>query len=177
MYNIYKSTAAAALAIGLSAGAASAATVTVFGTFSNGFTVDQFNISGATLESVDIRFNATAVNESSPASATVSFQGFSASDPGLGGGFATALLVATDTTDLFEYVGAGTLSGTVVADAILFQNSTFVNDPFVSQFIDVASLEVTYNYLPAAPIPLPAGAPLLVAGLGGLALLRKKRKS
>ena len=39
--------------------------------------------------------------------------------------------------------------------------------------LDPASLSVTYD-APMAPIPLPAGLPLLLAGLGGLALLRRR---
>ncbi len=64
----------------------------------------------------------------------------------------------------------GTASDTSTVDSGLLRG--------LPEFSYTVSAEVTYTYEVDTPaIPLPAGAPLLVAGLGAFALMRKKRKS
>lgn len=71
--------------------------------------------------------------------------------------------------DMLPYIGTGT-----------------VDFSFTGQLLQEASVTVTYSYIERtpqvppqtggpAPVPLPAGAWLMLAGLGSLAALRKKR--
>lgn len=71
----------------------------------------------------------------------------------------TAMLVSLSSLDLF-----GTVEGNTFVDGATAGLSTF------SLTFDLAGTAP-----PPSPIPLPAGLPLLLAGLGGLALLRRRK--
>lgn len=68
--------------------------------------------------------------------------------------------------------GAGLFSSSVLA-LIAFDDPLGAN-PFDS-FVDGDSYIASVSISNVAPIPLPAGLPLLLAGLGGLALLRRSK--
>lgn len=178
MFDIFKTSAAAALAIGLTAGAASAVTVTIGpfiqNTGSGPYSIAQFDATLGTLESVSVSFTASASGFSGFQALNINvfddvFAGVLSSASG-GFGSATASISDTFTvgdSELAQFIGTGNMLGVVSAPT----DSSLVTGSF--------SISYTYDdgIPPAAPIPLPAGAPLLVAGLGGLALLRKKRKN
>jgi len=67
--------------------------------------------------------------------------------------------------------------GTQQGDATIYRQA---DDSFAGAFVYTAvdgSWELPPPPPPPSPVPLPAGLPLLIAGLGGLALLKKRRQA
>jgi len=119
--------------------------------------------------------------------------GYSLSDPSgdFSGGFdvfdedgeflAGELLAVGFTEDLIELqfgnlggAGAGVFGSSVLI-MISFDDSLGPN-PF-SAFVDGDVLGASISIASVAPIPLPAGLPLLLTGIGGIALLRRRGKA
>lgn len=79
----------------------------------------------------------------------------------------------TLTSSLAPFIGTGDFAAFVIAEGnsgyLGTSNSVVEFDTFASSV-----LTVTYDY-DIASVPLPAGLPLLLAGLGGLALVRRRR--
>lgn len=70
--------------------------------------------------------------------------------------------------------------GTLSFDFDAFEGVDFSSVSSVSLFLDAQTapaVDIAVDNLGVAPIPLPAGGVLLVGGLAGLGLLRRKRKS
>ena len=170
MFNILKSSTASVLALAISAGAAAAVSQSiVFTDFTpvDNFVLSQFNTALGTLESVSWSGGLTATGFPGVGSASIFFQPVGAFDNAIGTASITASLSGMITTGMSAFEGLGTVSA-------------FASAPISAGTVVSGSFTITYTYddgVTPAPIPLPAGAPLLVAGLGGLALLRKKRKS
>lgn len=102
---------------------------------------------------------------------------FSADD---NGGFLDGDLVRTGYDgDILELL-FGNLSGTAADDfGPLARVDIVFLDPFpgidpLSNLVDGTQYEVTATVSAVAPIPLPGALPLLLAGLGGLVLLRRR---
>lgn len=84
-------------------------------------------------------------------------------------------------TDVFdcEFSLPLTLARETTEEA-LFDGRTVIGvlfGPGVQAFFDRDEVTVTLSYETAAPIPVPASLPLLGAGLGGLALVWRRRRS
>lgn len=76
------------------------------------------------------------------------------------------LATLSNPTDLARFTGTGTIDG-------LFSSSTTG-----SGLLAGAGINVRYTYdTSMSAVPLPAGLPLLLAGLGGFALLRRKKSA
>lgn len=185
MFKFSKLAAAAAIAVSLTATAASAITMTISGgTLGSGGTLSgSFDYVGGTISNVSltttagtgITFSQTYNGGSLTTSDVIAFTGTSTS-----GGVSGLLLTLSGTT-LFADLEAQTVTsaslqlGSVgVFGLIPSYESVQISGAFQARNVTGGLITV-----PAPPpaIPLPAGAPLLVAGLGALALLRKKRKS
>jgi hypothetical protein len=85
------------------------------------------------------------------------------------GSFVGQSLVVANQNDLADQ--AITLGGTRIDQAFFWYADDFLGTP--SNLIEIVD-NVRYEL---APIPLPAGMPLMLAGLGGLALMRRRKKS
>ena len=85
----------------------------------------------------------------------------------------TALFAGFSLADLFQFDVAGDLVSLILDNGSRKVSGTFRN----FAFWDLGGTAYTTADLTAAttPVPLPAGLPLLLAGLGGLALLRRRR--
>jgi len=96
------------------------------------------------------------------------------------GGFLDGDLVRTGFDDDVLELLFGDLTGTAAADfGGLVQIDIVFLDPFpgidpLSNLVDGTTYEVSATVSAVAPIPLPAALPLLLAGLGGLVLLRRR---
>ena len=82
----------------------------------------------------------------------------------------------TDTVTLNSGFGAYLGTGTFLVDFDADATSNVSGTGNVAAFFETfasAEVSVVYDYT-AAPVPLPAGLPLLLAGLGGLAYLKRR---
>ena len=189
-----KSTAALALSAALMTGAAQAATVsfTAVSPRGNDFTIGRFDTGLGTMTGVAIDLFATArafdieegngyfpVTASAYIDIKVMFAGLEFSDHASGSAsyncgffcYVTAIAVATIDVSGDVYPDFGLVSG--VGPGTLPVDLTFSFDPWADSHY--ATLAVTYTYdEPVAPVPLPAAGGLMLAGLGGLALLRRR---
>lgn len=75
-----------------------------------------------------------------------------------------------DTISILYRLGENTLSSDGLALAVLFFPTVDIIDPFAFGQVDFSTADV--EIYGATVIPLPAGLPLMLAGLGGLAALR-----
>lgn len=97
-------------------------------------------------------------------------------------GFQVALWNAIYDTDWLAGVGTFAISGTASvlakANTFLAAASIFAGVPAYNlTFLESTSVPVRQNLVTVSPVPLPAAGWLLIAGLGGLAALRRKRKT
>lgn len=186
MFNIFKSSKTAVIAAVIGAGmslssAAHAITMTFDaaalsdgGIISGTFDYVGGAVSGLTVTTSagsQVTFAQTYTTGTQTAADTISFAGTSTS-----GGTAQLVILLSGAT--FADLEAQTITSATISpsSAPFFSPSNeFVGTGSGSQLRGVTGGVIT---VPApAPIPLPAGAPLLIAGLGGLAFLRKKRNS
>ncbi|UWQ22746.1 VPLPA-CTERM sorting domain-containing protein [Jannaschia sp. W003] len=96
-------------------------------------------------------------------------------------------LATSGTGDAFAVLGAnsgnevgvptGYASGQALAGTLTFANQTFAALGVTpgSYVFSLPNDTITVRFGPTAPVPLPATLPLLLAGFGGLALLRRRR--
>jgi uncharacterized membrane protein YgdD (TMEM256/DUF423 family) len=187
MFNIRKNTSAVALALAVSAGAAAAVTIdsytltdTTADLSGSGaeYKVASFNTALGNLIQVDVLFQVSGASFSNEITVDLDVKGLIATADSAGADYATALVDETVTTSLNAYesgmvsgfVTLASAGGTILLDDAnafgLFDNP----DSFLS-------VTYTYEFEDQTPVPLPAGGALLIAGLGALAVARKKRKS
>jgi hypothetical protein len=81
---------------------------------------------------------------------------------------ALGALIGSVTLNSVSGVASADLTSFGSIRSILFDNSTSTGRGYA--YGDI-------NYVPASVVPLPASLPLLLAGLGGLALLRRRRQA
>lgn len=78
-----------------------------------------------------------------------------------------------DTISILYRLGENTLSSDGLALAVLFFPTVDMIDPFAFDQVDFSTADL--EIYGATVIPLPAGLPLMLAGLGGFAVLRCRR--
>lgn len=188
MLNILKSAKtiafAAVVGVGLTLSSAANAVTVSFSSatlFDGGVITGTFDFVGGTVSNVSISTTPGSTLTSSQTYTggalfgvggnRINFTGTSTA-PGSAGAQLAIQLTGTDTFAQLES-GAILSAPLQLGDAFNPSNEGVIIG-FGAQFRGVSGGLVT---VPAPVVPLPAGAPLLVAGLGGLALLRKKRKS
>lgn len=90
----------------------------------------------------------------------------------------------SDTEDLVDTVSKSNLMPFIDTDFSLFLTLETEFDPSdgkasgppSSEWLATGSVEITYTYdAPANPVPLPAGLPLFLAGLGAMVVARRRR--
>ncbi|MDO6583920.1 choice-of-anchor E domain-containing protein [Salipiger sp. 1_MG-2023] len=81
---------------------------------------------------------------------------------------------ATFTSALEAFIGTGTFTLDLAAQG---NSSGTGAGNLITQFATSAGATayVIYDYTPTSTVPLPAGAPLLLLGVGGIALLRRRK--
>lgn len=91
-----------------------------------------------------------------------------------------------ESTFEFSFLASGNLLETItfspdneILDFIGYSNDTAFDRIEIRETVGTHDNEMFGNFVtsttPLSPVPLPAGLPLLLAGLGGLALLRRRR--
>ena len=173
MFNILKSSAASVLALTVMAGAAAAVTQTV--TFTDGTPGDNFFLPGfnsglGTLISVAYTGMVSSVDYPTFGLVGITVANDGASDSAFGAAPGPIMAMVSNFYDNTDLASLAAFTDTPVFAAV----SAPVDGTTTGSF------SVTYTYddgITPAPVPLPAGAPLLIAGIGGLAMLRKARKS
>lgn len=104
---------------------------------------------------------------------TIDFAGTSGT---AGTGNATDMVSSTLTSGLDPFLGTGTISFDVTAEGASTGSGA---GNLITQFATNAAAAVTvvyeYTAAPVAAVPLPAGLPLLLTGLGALAVLRRRK--
>ncbi|MFW2542146.1 choice-of-anchor E domain-containing protein [Primorskyibacter sp. 2E107] len=112
-------------------------------------------------------FNATSFDGTIDFGGTsgVSYSGLTASDSD----------TSVFTSGLSPFIGNGTFS--LDLSAVGASSGSGAGNLITQFFTDAgATASVTYNYTPPiSEVPLPAGAPLLIGALGGLALVRRRK--
>jgi hypothetical protein len=167
------------------AGTANAATLSFSGSGSSSFDLSRFDTSLGTLTSAlfSVRGAATATNEftASLVARADANAVLSVLFAGLGFGDEDSATDECFTNDFDIFCTA-----TATATATLDDSASILDLDRVSgqgfETVDVllanvgeVAATVTYTYTPApAPVPLPAAGAMLLAGLGGLALMRRK---
>lgn len=179
MFNFSKISAVAAVAVSLTASAASAVTMSFVGAaMTDGGSISgSFDYTGGVVSAVNVVTTpgtaVTATQAYTSGSYTVTAGvldtivfGGTSDGPGT-----PAFSIVLNFGDTFAALETGLISSAAI--------STSLSDETISVSGGGQFREVEGGFVVAdlSPVPLPAGAPLLVAGLGGLALLRKKRKS
>ena len=185
MFKFFKASQTVAIAAIVTAGlalssAANAVTLSFTGaTLSDGGTITgTFDYVGGIVSNVDIEtdagtvltFEQTYTSGTEIDSSSIEFSGTSTAP----GSFDVFLFIALDGNTFADLENGTATSATILTGRRGSEEE--INSTSGGQFRGVTGGLIVADPTPA-PVPLPAGAPLLIAGLGGLALLRKKRAS
>lgn len=168
--------------------AASAATLTFSGSGTGSFNLGKFDAALGTLQSATFDYYGSATEAdsafsagpgdtataSASASIKIVFAGLTFEDSGVDTQTCTSNVGECSVDAIADAIIVGSVSNPLLDLALLTGSGFALVEVFGSPSAG-ADASITYTYNPVAAVPLPAGGGLLIAGLGGLAALRRRR--